>query len=157
MRKIRSDSTWNRLSRQQCATLDTWLFEENLSYNQVLTLVEKEFGLKASRASLGAYYQRRSREHEAHEIIEAQALADNVDMPAADAGALCAAAVKIIGRTTIKLARESPERVDDLGQLTKLLLLNENIEIRRDRIALENEQFRYKTAIPSAPKRETFT
>ena len=29
MSKLRSDSTWNRLTAEQRATLETWLFEQN--------------------------------------------------------------------------------------------------------------------------------
>jgi hypothetical protein len=51
MRKMRDDSTWNRLTPEQRETLESWLFDENLGYAKTLERVQKEFGVEATIAS----------------------------------------------------------------------------------------------------------
>src|SRR5580658_4350172 len=72
MRKMRDDSTWNRLTPEQRETLESWLFDENLGYEKTLERVQTEFGLEATIASLGRFYRRRARERQAEELLDAQ-------------------------------------------------------------------------------------
>jgi hypothetical protein len=146
MRKLNYNCRWNQLTRQQRETMDNWLFHDRLGYEETLARVKGQFGVKASRTSLCRYYQRRSHERQTTDLIEAQAMADTVAAPESDANAMRTAAVKLIAKTALKIAFESPDRLKDLESLTKLLLMNEDIEIRRSRVKLEQEQFHYKAA-----------
>jgi hypothetical protein len=146
MRKLKCNCRWTQLNRQQRATMENWLFQDHLGYEETLARVQNEFGVKASRSSLARYYQRRLHERQTTDLIEAQAMADTVAAPESDANAMRTAAVKLIAKTALKIAFERPDRLKDLEALTKLLLINEDIEIRRSRVKLEQEQFRYKAA-----------
>lgn len=48
MRKLRDDSTWNRLTPDQRETLEGWLFDENLGDAKTLARMQAEFGLEAT-------------------------------------------------------------------------------------------------------------
>jgi hypothetical protein len=58
MNKLRADSNWSRLNREQLARLEGWLFDDNLDYAEVLVRAEKELGVAASLSSLKRYRRR---------------------------------------------------------------------------------------------------
>ncbi|HZV37043.1 MAG TPA: hypothetical protein VFB72_20875 [Verrucomicrobiae bacterium] len=47
--QTRCDSTWNKLNPEQKTILHGWLFDQNLGYNKVLELAQKEGGFSDSR------------------------------------------------------------------------------------------------------------
>jgi hypothetical protein len=59
MRKRRKDSTWNRLTSEQRAKLEKWLFEGNLSYAEAVARAHKES--RSSRSSILERVQGRGR------------------------------------------------------------------------------------------------
>ena len=69
-RKLRSDSSWRGLSDDQMDLLQSWLFEQKLSYNEVLQRVEKEFGIKSSATSLRRFYHQIALERKNDDFIE---------------------------------------------------------------------------------------
>jgi hypothetical protein len=144
MRKPRSNSNWNQLTSPQRELVEKWLFDEHLGYEAVLTRVKSEFGLEASRAGLGRYYQRRAKERQMDELVEAQAMSDAVAAPELSTDSMRAAAIKLVAKTTLKLAWERPDRLKELESMAKVLLLSEDIDIRRGRLKLELDQFRYE-------------
>jgi hypothetical protein len=147
MRKMRADSSWNRLKPEQFALLDDWLFEERLSYAKVLARAEKEFGLHASMSSIGRYYRMRAKQERIMELIEAQKAAWELNDLAVDRDELRTAVVKLVGKAALKQATEQPEQVEQLALLTKLLLKSEENDIRRARLKLAEKYFDYeKTA-----------
>jgi hypothetical protein len=141
MRKPRSNSNWNQLTGPQREMVEKWLFEEHLSYDETLARVKSEFGLDASRTSLGRYYQRRVQERQLTELVETQAMADEFAAPDLSTDAMRAAALKIIAKTTLKLACERPDQLKALESLAKILLASEDNDIRRGRLKLEEAQF----------------
>jgi hypothetical protein len=46
-----------QLTPEQRIRVDTWLFEQSLSYREVIALCQKELGTEISLASLSRYYQ----------------------------------------------------------------------------------------------------
>src|SRR5580704_2901903 len=64
MRKLRNDSKWNRLTPQQRALAEQWLFSESRGYGETASRLKSEFGLETSIASVGRYYRRRARERQ---------------------------------------------------------------------------------------------
>lgn len=145
MAKLRSDSNWTQLTCRQRQTMEQWLFDQHLSYDAILDRVKNEFGLEASRTSLCRYYQRRARERQMAELVDAQAMSDALAAPEFSTDSMRAAAVKVIARMTLKLACERPDQLKELESLAKILLLSEDNDIRRARFQLEREQFRYET------------
>ena len=146
MRKPRSNSNWNQLTSPQRELVEKWLFDEHLSYEATLARVKSEFGLEASRTSLFRYYRRRAKERQMADLIEAQAMSDAVAAPELSTDSMRAAAIKLVAKTTLKLACERPDQLKELESLTKILLLSEDNDIRRGRLKLEEEHFRYEAA-----------
>ena len=97
------------------------LFDEHLSYEAALARVKSELGLEASRTSLFRYYQRRARERQMAELVEAQAMSDAVAAPELSTDSMRAVAVKLVAKTTLKLAWERPEQLKELESLAKIL------------------------------------
>jgi hypothetical protein len=150
MRKLREDSTWNRLSRERRETLEGWLFDENLGYEETLARVKEQFGLEATVSSLGRYYRRRARERQAGELVEAQASAAAVEALPIQTDVLRAAAIKLVAKAAVKLASERPGEVESLVSLTRLLLESEAVAIRRGRLALAEKWFDYEATAAAA-------
>jgi len=144
MRKPRSNSHWNRLTSPQRETVEKWLFEEHLAYDEVLARVKGDFGLETSRTSLCHYYQRRAKEREMADLVEAQALSDAVASSKISTDSIRTAAVKLVAKRTLRLACEKPDRWQELESLAKILLASEENDIRRSRIKLEQQVFHYK-------------
>ncbi len=59
MRKRRSDSPWGKLTREQTRQMDTWRFEDNLSYAEIVKRALHEFGVQASEQTLTSYFKYR--------------------------------------------------------------------------------------------------
>lgn len=149
MRKMRDDSTWNRLTPEQRETLESWLFEENLGYAKTLERVQKEFGVEATIASVGRFYRRRARERQVEELVEAQAAASELNGLPVDVASLREAAVKLVGKAVLKLAGEKPEELEQLVSFTKLLLASEDNDLRRSRLKLAEKYFDYEATAAS--------
>jgi hypothetical protein len=149
MRKMRDDSTWNRLTSEQLEQLDEWLFEERLGYADALARAEKEFGLVASLSSMGRYYRRRAREQQKLEVSQAEVMAGElIDLPVSTDN-LRKAAVKLVGKIVLKLAVAKPEQVEQVVFLTKLLLASEENDLRRERLKLARQYFHFEATAAS--------
>jgi hypothetical protein len=149
MRKMREDSTWNGLTGEQRQKLESWLFERNLGYAETLERAHKEFGVQASAASLGRFYQRRARERQPAELLEAQiAAAQLVDSPV-KVESLRRAAMKLIGSLALKLALEKPGQLEPLVRLAKLLLASEGNGVRQGRLKLAEQYFHFEATVAS--------
>ncbi len=57
-RKMRCDCKLHGLPVEQRVKVDAWLFEEGLTYKEVVERCLREFGLKVSKSSVGRYYDR---------------------------------------------------------------------------------------------------
>lgn len=149
MRKLRDDSTWNRLTPEQRDLLEGWLFDENLGYTKTLQRVRKVFGFTATVANLGRYYRRRARERQIPELLTAQLTACNVNQMSAGTSDLCSAAVKLVGKAALQWAAEKPDHLDQLASLTRILLESEDTEIRRARLRLAEKCFDFEAVAAS--------
>src|ERR1700749_1212089 len=56
--KLRSDSVFAQLTNEQVEQLEDWLFEEKLSYKEVVDKIQNIFGIKTSPTALGRYFRR---------------------------------------------------------------------------------------------------
>jgi len=150
MRKPRSNSNWNQLTSPQRDMVDKWLFEDHLSYGDTVARVKSDFGLDTSLASAGRYYRRRAKERQVADLVEAQALSDAVAAPELSIDSMRTAAIKLVAKTTLKLACERPEQLKELESLAKILLLSEDNDIRRARLKLEQQYFQYEAAVAAS-------
>ncbi|MEO6183047.1 MAG: hypothetical protein ABIP71_08130, partial [Verrucomicrobiota bacterium] len=149
MRKMRDDSTWNRLTPEQRETLESWLFDENLGYAKTLERVQKEFGVEATMASVGRFYRRRARERQVEELVEAQATAAELNDLPVSATSLREAAIKLVGKAVLKMASEKPDELAHLVSFTKLLVESDDNDIRRARLKLAQQYFDYEATAAS--------
>jgi len=60
MKKRRSDSKIDKLPENQRAALETWLFEENISYDAALKRLFEDFNFRCSRSCLGEWRSARA-------------------------------------------------------------------------------------------------
>jgi hypothetical protein len=141
MRKMRSDSTWYQLTPEQRLTLEIWLFEENLGYTKTLERVQKEFGVEGTIASLGRYYRCMAQERQIFGLLKAQKAADVLNAMPGTTDALRTAALKLVGKAVMELTGESPEQLEQLASLTRILLESEDNDIRRSRLKLAEKYF----------------
>jgi hypothetical protein len=56
-RKLRADSTFNKLTLEQRQQLEKWLTVDNLRYADAAQKFEQEFGFKVSTSALGGLFQ----------------------------------------------------------------------------------------------------
>ena len=100
-------------------------------------------------ASVGRYYRRRARERQVSELLDAQEEAWELNELPVDVASLREAAVKLAGKSALKLAGEKPHDMDHLVAFTRLLLESEENEIRRGRLKLAQQQFDYEAMAAS--------
>jgi hypothetical protein len=140
MSKIRSDSTWAKLTPEQREKLEDWLFEENLGYQKVLERVQQEFGVTASLGSVAEFYQRTARERAREELLTAQATAREIGETKVKWEELSRAAMRLVAKRMVQLAVESPAEVAELVTLGRLLVANEAQDTRRRWLELEERR-----------------
>jgi hypothetical protein len=146
MRKMREDSLWNKLTLEQRQLLEHWLFEDNLGYAETQARVKSEFGVEATIWSVGRYYRWRARWRQTEELVIANGEAVELNRLPVGIANLREAAVKLAGKTAIKLAGEKPHETGQLVAFTRLLLESEGNELRRAKLKLAQQQFDYATA-----------
>jgi hypothetical protein len=149
MRKMRSDSSWYRLTPEQRLTLEVWLFEENLGYAKTLERVQKEFGVEGTIASLGRYYRCMAQERQIFGLMKAQKAADVLNAMPGTTDELRTAALKLVGKAVMELTGESPEQLEQLVALTRILLESEDNDIRRSRLKLAERYFHFEATAAS--------
>jgi hypothetical protein len=71
MRKQRKDSSRNRLTPEQQAIVESWLFRENFGYDKILERMRNEFGVEMAKSSLSRLYLYFARVRQTRELIEA--------------------------------------------------------------------------------------
>ena len=110
---------------------------------------QQEFGISASLASLGRFYRRRARERQVVELLEAQVAATELNDLPVSVASLRQAAIKLVGKTALKLASEKPQELEQLVSFTKLLLESDDNDIRRSRLKLAERYFDYEATAAS--------
>jgi hypothetical protein len=141
MRKLREDSLGNKLTLEQRDLLEHWLFDDNLGYTEARERVQKEFGLETTVWSVSRFFHQRARERPIEQLVEASVSAGMVNATPISTASLREAAVKLAGKSALKLAGEKPNDMDHLVAFTRLLLESEENEIRRERLRLSQRQF----------------
>src|SRR5580700_5933476 len=156
MTKVKSNALWNELTPEKRKTLDTWLFENKLSYAEILPRAQSELGFKGSESSLKRYFARRHKERAMEEFLEVRDEVAALRGEPTDATTLRAAAMKLLGRFLLKQVRSSPGDVKNWAPVANLMVLNdhnellraaksEEREIRREALALSRERFEFNT------------
>src|SRR5579885_1545331 len=130
LRKLRSDSLWNQLSDEQWATLEGWLFEENLSYQAARERLEKEWGYKRSITNLACFYRRCAQERQLEELPQTLESARRLLQElGAGEGELQAATRLLTAKRLFEQAAQA-RGLKELALLTRLATERENCAIR---------------------------
>jgi hypothetical protein len=138
MKKVRSNARWNGLSAKQRATLEVWLFEDGVGYEEALRRACMELGFQGSVSSLKRFYVRRSQERVLERLVETQEDAEAIEAAPATVGLFRSAAMKLMGQLLLRQVREMPGEVKEWSALAKLMLWHEDIELRRQLKTEEN-------------------
>lgn len=145
-RKVRSNSSWNKLNVKQRARVEVWLFEENRSYEDTAKRVKEEFGLETSLWSVMRFYRQRAAVRQSMDLIEAQVVSDDLAALPANTGDIRSAALKLLAKKGLRLAIDRPDDLEQLLPVTRQLLESEANEIRLRRVKLEERYLDYKAA-----------
>jgi hypothetical protein len=73
--KLRSDSHWSKLNREQRERVEKWLFDDGLSYQEVLQRAKAELGITASLSSLKRYRARAAQQQLLYQLTDGTAIA----------------------------------------------------------------------------------
>jgi hypothetical protein len=143
--RMRVDSTFSRLTAEQRDKLDEWLFEERITYAEILPRIAKEFGITASRSALGRYCLVRQEERAMEDLAGADRTTKTVNGMPVKVANLRESSMKLIGRR-LQLGAIQGAEVRDVASLAKVLLESERWEIQRERLALARERFQFDAA-----------
>jgi hypothetical protein len=146
MSKLRSDSTWAPLTSEQRETLETWLFEENLGYDEALARAQKEFGITGTKMSLMRFYQRLAEERMREEFLDLKETIGEINGTKANWETMGDAAMALIAKRMVQLAVSSPHKVKELATLARVLVSNEAQNIRRGWLEMGREKFEFDAA-----------
>src|SRR5579871_2236170 len=124
MTKSKSNAAWTGLSPEQRETLERWLFEDELGYEEALERARSELGYAGSRTSLQRFY---------HRTATMRALRDAVEVTDADdAEEALRSGMRAVGKMFVRLVRENPEGIKEWAVLARLLLHNQENGLRRE-------------------------
>lgn len=154
MKKSGTNAHWNKLPASGRKTLDNWLFEENLSFREILPRAREELGFTGGLTSLKRYYRRRRQERLVEELREVAEYMAGVSGAPADMNALRLANLRLLGRRLFLAMSEGPEELQKLAPLASMLVQNDHNEalrelkgevnrIRRERLEFAKEKFQF--------------
>ena len=143
--KTKSNAAWNGLSAEQRATLERWLFEENLGYEMALERARGELGFVGSIGSLKRFYHRMAAERQMPDIdLETEGMGER---EARRTG------MELVGRMFVKQVTENPEGIKEWAVLARLLLQSEAIVLESEKakiwsggLVLAREKFEFDAA-----------
>ena len=133
------------MSAEQRATLERWLFEENLGYEAALERAKRELGFEGSIGSVQRFY---------HRMAEVRRLRDaGVDYEGMAEWESRGTGMEMVGRLFVKQVTENPEGIKEWAVLARLLLQSEAnvLESKKTKIwggglALAREKFEFDAA-----------
>src|SRR5579859_7053313 len=134
--KSKGKAKWLGLSPQQRVALETWLFEDGLTYDEALAEAKKQFGFQGSVSSLKRFYRRMAEERLLTTTVEAAATKPGISESEARATGMQA-----VGRLFVQQVRENPDEVKEWWLLAKLLLQSQENELR-ERLHTEENRVR---------------
>jgi hypothetical protein len=157
MGKLRSDSTWKKLTPEEREKLECWLFEERASYQEVLERVKREFQVEASLTSLAMYYQRVAKERKELDIKNTvnyakriNNLGDSNESAGASLDDLRYAGMKLAALRLVQVATESPEKVKELTALARVIGKSYDTDLLIHRIELMREKWEWDASTACA-------
>src|SRR5271165_618503 len=166
MNKTKSNAKWNQLTTDQQATLEDWLFEDDLSYDDALARAHQELGFTGSRASLCRFYKHKQEERRMQGFVDAAAKAQAVEGADVSVETLRGAGIKVAAQVFFDRVLHAPDDTDRWLPLAKMLTQEKKNEawerckereheLRLDTLAFAREKFEYnlvERALRSLPE-----
>jgi hypothetical protein len=153
MPKVKSNAKWNSLSAENKKLLETWLFDEAISYKAAWERAREQWQFPGSLSSIRRFFERRARERTLADLADAGTEARAINETKVQTAELKNAALKVVARLLLKQVTEAPGKVSDWAVMARLLLRNEANEnqarlqgernaIRVAALELDRERFR---------------
>ena len=136
MRKLRKDSSRNRLTPEQQVMVENWLFRENLGYAEVLKRIRNELGVEMSLASVGRMYGYFERLRQARQLVEAHVKANPMDKMPVSGEQQRAVAMALTTNAAIHASSGRPGGVKELLPYLRLCLDSERNDLLRRKLSL---------------------
>jgi hypothetical protein len=146
MKKPRADSTLLNLPEEQMSTLCDWLLS-GLPQAKVLTLLQKEFKVKTSNASLSRFYEKvcvpALLERRRRAVAQAEAIAEDAKKAP---GQFDEAIIDSIKQTVVSVASSPTPDAKMVKDLFSLALKANAQALNKEQISLEREKFEFDAA-----------
>lgn len=139
MKRVSSNARWAALTPKQRKTLESWLFEEKLGYDEALKRARVELGYAGSRTSLQRFCERLTHERWMNRLAESGRAAAEVAQAPVRTGTFMGSGMKILGQQFWEQIQTGPEELKDVPMLAKLLLQSEENQIQRDENLIRRE------------------
>jgi hypothetical protein len=137
------------LKPEQVELLEKWLFEDCLSYGQVVPLVEKELNIKVGVKSLFNFYRKQSRQRTVNRIIHSAQNTNEVLKAFAENPAdTYKAILNIAGQIAFDKALKNPDEPDvaTIRDFTKLLISAKQEKLMAQKFSLDREKWEFDIA-----------
>ena len=122
MNRLRMDSRWGRLNKEQRELLDQWLFDGGLSYKEILQRAKTELGVTASLSSLKRYRKWAAQRHLLHQLTDGTAIARCPKRADGQRKYSHAMASRLAGMRAMDMFLGGPKQQDDLIAVMRLLI-----------------------------------
>lgn len=150
MNRLRMDSRWGRLNKEQRELLDQWLFDGGLAYKEILERAKTELGVTASLSSLKRYRKWAAQRHLLHQLTDGTAIARCPKRADGQRKYSHAMASRLAGMRAMDMFLGGPKQQDDLIAIMRLLIRDgatqgrlENLmklrEIKREELDFKRE------------------
>ena len=148
--KLRSDSHWSNLNREQRERLEKWLFDDGLSYQEVLQRAKAELGIAASLSSLKRYRARAAQQQLLYQLTDGTAIARCPKRANGQRKYSHAMASRLAGMRAMDMFLGQPDQEKNLIAMMRLLIrdgaaegmlqsMKELCAIKRDWLDLKHE------------------
>jgi hypothetical protein len=141
MKRTRSDAKWNGLTPAQQQKMESWLFEENLDYEETRKRAHKEFRFTGSASSVQRFCARKKQERCWQELVQSGQEAEELSGAPVNMEAVRTSSLMLLAQRFFRQMRD--EGIADAGVMGKLLMQAEANELRRERLEFQRQQWQY--------------
>lgn len=148
-KKKRADSVLDKLPPNQRATLEGWLFTDNLSYTDAVKKLWEDFNVRVAPSSLSSFWQECSQRRMLSEIATSSQDAHLVvDAIKANAGEMSKATSALIARIAFEESRKGGGKMNRemIVDLTRLAMKERELAIKEAELSLAREKFEFDAA-----------
>jgi hypothetical protein len=140
-RKTRSDAAWHSLTPEARDQIESWLFDEHLSYTDAFAKAKTELAFPSSLSSFKRFGFHLAQERVIRQFADSGKQARAIEKAKTSEDQLRNAGMKVMAQTFLHQVVQSPENVRDWGWIAKLLIQNNENQIR-ERAAVEQQKLR---------------